>query len=144
MKEPLKDKIKQSVGRITVSVSYLQVPLGQKKILHSDLDSIREPLNENWFPRLLLTPSLTQPWESVWFGLVGSQTPPWTVTAVISAVTVGNCNGLNPYRVTHHIDSNLLLRWKYEPHILKHNFCFDVNRRFESKWCVTLYKAWRN
>ena len=47
MKEPLKDKIKQSVGRITVSVSYLQVPLGQKKILHSDFDSIREPLNEN-------------------------------------------------------------------------------------------------
>ena len=52
------------------------------------------------------------------------------------------------YRVTHLVDSNLLLTSKQKFRIglactdlagPKRNFCFDVNRRFESTRCVTLY-----
>ena len=36
------------------------------------------------------------------------------------------------YRVTHQVEPNL-------PLTSKQNFCFNVNRRFGSTWCVTLY-----
>ena len=52
------------------------------------------------------------------------------------------------YRVTHLVDSNLPLTSKQKfrfglacPDLArpKQNFCFDVNGRFESTRCVTLY-----
>ena len=37
-----------------------------------------------------------------------------------------------------HVDINTKLAFQYKLLILKRNFCFDVNRRFGTTWCVTL------
>ena len=56
------------------------------------------------------------------------------------------------YRVTHLVDSNLLLtlKQKFRFGLARsgqdrpvRNFCSDVNGRFESRRCVTLYSAYR-